>query len=122
MDEIADIAGDDTDPRDRIVRLEARIEALSDRIENCRKFILASRLAIVLGGAILVAGLFGAIRLDGLMLTAAFAAVLGGIVMLGSNNSTAKEADAERAQAEAERAALIGSIGLRVVSERPTLH
>jgi hypothetical protein len=122
MGDNANIIEDNIDPHDRIVQLESRIEALSDKIENCRKFILASRLAIVLGGAILLGGLFGAITLDALMLSTAVVSALGGIVLLGSNNSTAKEAQTQRAQAEAERAALIGSMGLRVVSERPTLH
>jgi hypothetical protein len=49
------------------------------------------------------------------------AAGLGGVVTLGSNNSTAKEAAAQLAAAEAERAELIGSIKLSVV-DSPTLH
>ena len=122
MDQIIDLAEDAGDPRGAIERLEARIEELSDQIESCRKFILASRLAIVLGGALLLAGLFGAIRFDVLNLSAAFAAVLGGIVLLGSNSSTAKQAAALLAAAERGRAALIGLIELRVVSERATLH
>ena len=122
MDEIAEIIEGDIDPRAKIERLETHIEALSDQIESCRKFILAGRCAIVLGGVLLLAGLFGLIRFDALSLTTAFAAMLGGIVVLGSNDSTAKEARAALAKAEAARAALIGSIGLRVVSERPTLH
>jgi hypothetical protein len=52
----------------------------------------------------------------------AMAAILGGIVMFGSNSSSAKEAADELAAAEASRAALIGSIDLRVVPARPTLH
>ena len=50
------------------------------------------------------------------------AAGLGGVVTLGSNNSTAKEAAAQLAEAEAERADLIGSIELRVVDGRDALH
>ena len=53
---------------------------------------------------------------------AAFAALLGGIVVWGSNGSTANEADAELAKAETDRRALIGLINLRVIAERPTLH
>jgi hypothetical protein len=52
----------------------------------------------------------------------AMAALLGGIVVWGSNGSTAKEAEGELAAAEANRKALIGLIDLRVVAERPTLH
>ena len=65
---------------------------------------------------------FGIIPFDPLALTGAMAAGLGGVVTLGSNNSTAKEAAAQLAQAEAQRAALIGAIELRVVESPPTLH
>ena len=44
------------------------------------------------------------------------------LVTLGSNRTTANEAAAELAQAEAARAKLIGSIALRVVGGRETLH
>jgi hypothetical protein len=67
-------------------------------------------------------------------MVAAFAAVIGGVVLLGSNRSTLQEATAALQAAEAQRAALIGEIDLRVVSSRnsvwpmsdparpPTLH
>ena len=48
--------------------------------------------------------------------------VIGGFVVSGSNRSTAQEAEEQIAASEARRAELIGAIGLRVVSERPTLH
>jgi hypothetical protein len=112
----------DIDPRDEIVRLEAQIEALSDKIENCRKFILAGRIAVAIGGILLVALLLGAVRFDLQLMMLAMAALLGGIVVWGSNGSTAKEAESELAAAEANRKALIGMIDLRVVAERPTLH
>ena len=62
--------------------------------------------------------MFGVIPFDPLALTGAMAAGIGGIVMLGSNNSTAKEAEAQLAAGEAARAALIGLIELRVVGDR----
>lgn len=113
---------DDGDPHDEIERLEAQIEALAARIENCRKFILAGRIAVAGGGLVLVALLFGAIRFDLAEMALAMAALLVGIVMWGSNDSTAKEAASELAAAEANRKALIGMIDLHVVAERPTLH
>ncbi len=115
-------AGGNGDPHDEIVRLEAQIEALSDKIESCRKFILAARIAIAAGGILLVALLLGAIRFDLQLMTFAMAAFLVGIVVWGSNGATAKEAESELAVAEANRKALIGMIDLRVVAERPTLH
>jgi len=105
------------DPREEIARLEERIEQLAAKVESCRKFVLASRITIALGGTLLVAAAFGAIRFNAPAMTAAIAAVLGGIVVLGSNRSTAKEATAEMAAAEAERSELIAGIELRVVSE-----
>jgi hypothetical protein len=110
------------DPRDEIVRLEAQIEELSTRIESCRKFILAARIAVAAGGVLLAALLLGAIRFDVQLMMLAMAALLGGIVVWGSNGSTAKEAESELSAAEANRKALIGLIDLREVAERPTLH
>jgi hypothetical protein len=112
----------DIDPHDEIVRLEAQIEALSDKIESCRKFILAARIAVAAGGVLLAALFLGAIRFDVQLMMLAMAALLGGIVVWGSNGSTAKEAQGELAAAEANRKALIGMIDLRLVAERPTLH
>jgi len=51
----------DSDPRDEIVRLEAQIDELAARIENCRKFILAGRVAVAGGGVVLIAMLVGAV-------------------------------------------------------------
>jgi hypothetical protein len=112
----------DIDPHTEIVRLEAQIEALSDKIESCRKFILAGRIAAAIGGILLVALLLGAIRFDLQLMMLAMAALLGGVVAWGSNGATANEANSELATAEANRKALIGMIDLRVVAERPTLH
>jgi hypothetical protein len=80
----------DSDHRDEIVRLEAQIDELAARIESCRKFILAGRIAVAGGGLVLIAMLVGAIQFDPSVM--AVAAVLGGIVAAGSNRSTAKEA------------------------------
>ena len=103
------------DPHDQIARLEVQIEQLEARIESCRKFVLVARVAAGLGGALLVALMLGAIRFDPLAMTASIAAILLGIVLGGSNSSTAKQAAAELADADAQRAALIGSMRLRVV-------
>lgn len=112
----------DADPRDEIERLEAQIDEIAARLESCRKFVLVGRITLVAGAILFAAVLFGALTFDPRLLLAAIAAVLGGIVMWGSNDSTAKEAAAELATAEADRAALIGRLDLHVVAERPTLH
>ena len=113
---------DDGDPRDEIVRLEARIEQLEATLESCRKFILASRVATTAGGIALPAMLFGIIRFDLEIMMAAMVALLGGVVVWGSNGSTAKEAADELAAAEADRAALIGLLDLHTVADRKRLH
>ncbi len=113
---------DDDDPREDIERLEAQIDELAAKLASCRKFILVSQIAIVAGAALLVALLLGVIRFDATEMLAAIAALLGGIVGWGSNRSTAQEAAAELAVAEADRKALIGTIDLHVVTERPTVH
>jgi len=105
-----------------IESLEARIEALSAKIESCRKFRLAARIAIAGGAVLLIALMVRAVAFDAAAMGAGIAAMLGGIVLLGSNRSTEEEASAQRAAAEAERAMLIGQIELRVVGGRDTLH
>jgi hypothetical protein len=106
---------DQDDPREEISRLEARIEELAGTIENCRKIIAAAKAAIVLGAALLIALIVGIINFDPMLFMAAVAALLGGIVLLGSNNSTAAQKTAELNAAEAQRAALINQIDLRIV-------
>ena len=101
----------ESDNRDEIVRFEAQIDELADRIESCRKFILVGRIAVAGGGAMLV----GAIQFDPAVIAVAVTAVLGGIVAAGSNHSTAKEAMHELTVAEAKRTALIGQIDLRQI-------
>ena len=111
-----------SDPREEIARLEERIEELEMRLDSCRKFAAAARLAIALGGVLLVGLISGLIPFDPLTLTGAMAAGLGGVVMLGSNNGTAKEATAQLAAAAGQRAAMIGALELRPVESPARLH
>jgi len=104
-------------PRDEIVRLEEQIDELVARIESCRKFILIGRIAVAGGGMVLIAMLVGAIPFDPSVMVVAVAAVLGGIVAVGSNQSTAKEATHELTAAEARRTALIEQMDLRLVPD-----
>src|SRR6185436_376100 len=109
------VAPDDSSPHSEIARLEEHIEQLSIRLEGCRKYAAAALTAIGLGAVLLVAGLTGVMQLDAVTVMAASAAVLGGIVLSGSNRSTTREVETDLAEAEAERASLIGQIDLRVV-------
>jgi hypothetical protein len=106
----------DADPHEEIVRLEEHIEELAAKLESCRKFILASRIAAAGGGLVLAAMLVGAIRSDLGLMAASVASFLGGIVVWGSNSSTAKETAKELTAVESERAALIEQINPRVIS------
>jgi len=107
------------DPTDEISDIEARIEALAEIAERCRKYILASKIAIGGGATLLlitILGLFGTGQTAAL---GSIALVLGGIVSLGSNVSTLRQTDEAISAAEARRSALIGSIDLRVVADAP---
>jgi hypothetical protein len=107
------------DPTDEISDIEDRVERLAEIAERCRKFILASKIAIGSGATLLLVTILG---LFGFGLTAALGAialVLGGIVSLGSNISTLRQTDDAIGAAEARRSALIGSIDLRVVADTP---
>jgi hypothetical protein len=105
----------DTDPADEITRLEELIESLSARINHCRKIALLARALLVGSGLLAAAALIGLIRFDGLLLAVTIAAALGGVVLLGSNRTSAADAEARRAEAETRRAELISAIPLRVV-------
>jgi hypothetical protein len=109
---------DDGEPREQILRLEARIEELAGAIESCRKIIVAAKAAMVLGGLLILAILAGAITSDPTVTLGAIAAIVGGIVLFGSNTSTLEQATAALKAAEADRAELIGRIDLRVVEGR----
>ena len=107
------------DQTDAISDLEARIEALSEIAERCRKFILASKIAIGGGGALLLLIVLGLLGASQVVALGSIALVLGGIVSLGSNVSTLQQTDAAIGAAEARRADLIGRIDMRVVDDVP---
>jgi hypothetical protein len=108
---------DDADPRDQIARLEARLEKLADAMARCRKIKLISQVAIAGGAIWMAAATIGIIGFDPVAMMAAIAAVIGGTVMYGSNTTTSQEIDAAIKDAEADRAALISGLKLRVVGE-----
>jgi hypothetical protein len=107
------------DPTDEISDIEARIEALAEIAERCRKYILASKIAIGGGAALLLVTILGVFDLGQTAALGSIALVLGGIVSLGSNVSTLRQTDDAINVAEARRSALIGSIDLRVVADTP---
>ena len=107
------------DPTDEISDIEDRIAALAEIAERCRKYILASKIAIGSGAALLLITILGLWGTGQTAALGSIALVLGGIVSLGSNVSTLRQTDDAIGAAEARRAALIGSFNLRVVEDAP---
>ena len=109
---------DEDNPIDEISRIEARLEELAEVSERCRKIILVSKAAIAGGAALLLLltlGIFGA---NQAVAIGSIAAVLGGIVSLGSNVSTLRQTMAAISAAEVLRSDMISQIDLRVVDDR----
>ena len=111
------------DTSDDIDQLEARIEALTASLEHCRKISLAAKIAVAAGAVWFALLLLWIVSFSAAAFVAALSAVLGGLVLLGSNATTWQQTAADLRAAEAMRTQLIGSIDLRVVGEnKPTIH
>src|ERR1700761_8400812 len=93
MDELSHTV-ESVDVREEIARLEERIEDLETNLDSCHKFAAASRFAMGLGVVLLGGILIGVIPFDELAMIGGMAAGIGGVVMAGSNSSTAKETQA----------------------------
>jgi|EndMetStandDraft_2_1072991.scaffolds.fasta_scaffold494006_2 hypothetical protein len=115
MNDTTDIA---EEPHDQITRLETRIEELADAVERCRKIGLFANVVLIGGLLWLVAGVLGYASFTPAMF-GAITAVLGGLVLKGSNDSTMRQTQAALETAEASRTELIGALNLRTVSDAP---
>lgn len=104
-----------SDLADDIARIEREIERLADIAERCRKFMFGAKVAIGLGGLGLAIILIGLVPAEGGPLIAALAAIIGGIVVLGSNTTTRNQTLASLAVQEAHRTALIDRLDLHQV-------
>jgi hypothetical protein len=107
----------EVDPRDEIARLEFQIEALAESAARCTKIAVAARIAIGSGCVLFAAMLFGLIQPSAVWLMIAAILAMGGIVLYGSNRTTAGQIEARIADAERLRAELIGGMELRMVPE-----
>ena len=106
------------DPINEISLIEARLEVLAEVAERCRKIILVSKAAIAIGFALLLVMMLGLFPLNQVAAIGSIAAVLGGIVSLGSNVGTLRETMAAMSAAELLRSDMIDRIDLRVVGDR----
>jgi hypothetical protein len=106
---------DEDDPSEDISAIEARLEHLAEVSERCRKIILFSKVTIAGGVALLLVTMLGLLGSSQVVALGSIAAVLGGIVSLGSNVSTLQQTAAAISAAEQQRSDLIGTIDLRVV-------
>jgi len=105
-----------------IARVEDHIETLRESIARCRKIALAAKLAIAAGAIWLALTLVWVVPFITTILVAAMAAVIGGIVLAGSNATTWQQTEARLHNSEALRAEMIGGIEMRVVEESKALH
>ena len=109
----------DDEPREQISELEVQIEELAGALERCRKTALASKAAMAFGGILLAATTLGVVTFDPMVMVAGLAALLGGVVIFGSNTSTANQLSESMRSAEALRAALIGRFDIRLLEDAP---
>jgi hypothetical protein len=108
---------DEDEPADEISQLEAQIEELAEVSERCRKIILVSKVAIAGGVVLLLCTVLGVFGPSQVVLIGSIAAVLGGIVSLGSNVGTLQQTTDALSAAEALRSDLISRIDLHVVGD-----
>jgi hypothetical protein len=101
-----------------IERLEAEIDSAARTIEWCRKFIIISKVMMVLGGLWLAAIATGLERFTPLAMIFAITMVIAGIVGFGTNRSTAEQAAERLDNAERLRSQLIDRLRLEEV-DRP---
>src|ERR1041385_1317010 len=74
---MAGVNGDDH--HGEIARLEDEIDALEDRVQSCRKFILPGQIVGASGSVGLIAIVLGGVQFNSSVMGLAVAAVLGGI-------------------------------------------
>ena len=101
--------------RNEIERLEERIEALRLSVTRCRKISIAAKAAIAGGFAWLALTFLLIAPFWPSLFFGAIAAVIGGIVLLGSNATTWNETEASLMKTDAARRALIDGIELTTV-------
>jgi hypothetical protein len=82
--------------------------------------MLFSKVVVTAGGIWILVYFLGAIRFDPAAMIASIAAIIGGVVVFGSNSSTSKQTMAAMKVAETQRAELIDMIDLRAIGASET--
>src|SRR5260370_9000038 len=95
------------DLHEQIARLEVHIEELAEAIDRCQKIILVSKLAMAIGGILILATLVRAIGFDPVAVTVAIASMIGGTVVSGPNTSTRNHMEPPKQSAQPTRPHLI---------------
>ena len=112
-----------SDLRDDIASLEERIDALRQTRERCRKISLVARIALSVSALWLILTLAALMPFSPTPFFAALAAMIGGVVLIGSNKTTWEQTEEELRKTEAMRDQFIGRLEMRTVGEdRPTVH
>lgn len=99
--------------RERIAELEAEIEELRDSADRCRKIEGPAKFAVVLGILLLSATLLKLPATGPVAFVIAITAILGGVALKGSNESTRDNLMARIRVHEAQRAEMIDALELR---------
>jgi hypothetical protein len=102
---------------EQVERLESKIEELTESSARCHKIAVAARIAIGAGAVLFAAILLRLIYAEALPLIIAAIFAIGGIVLYGSNQTTANQIAARIAEAERLRAELISEMELTLVLE-----
>ena len=113
----------DEGSHDDIARIEAHIEELAEAIERCRKFSLFAKAIIAAGAVWLALSILMVVSFTPETTLTALAAIIIGVVMLGSNKTTWTQTETALHASEAMRAGMIGRMQLHVVGdEKHTIH
>ena len=100
-----------------IARIETHIEELGAAIERCRKFSLTAKAAIAAGITWIALAIASLVSSTPETTLAALAAIILGVVLLGSNRTTWRQTESALRASEAMRADMIGRMELRTVDD-----
>jgi hypothetical protein len=101
---------------EQIADLELQIEELSDAAERCRRMMLITKAAAVLGVLLLTLTLTGLFPFNPLVFVLTIGAILGGVALFGSTRSTRDQIIASIRVREAQRKEMIDKLELQAAN------